>query len=114
MDLLITRPDPAVTSALEAAGHRISVWDPSSPAPDAHLAIVHGLAEVARAATQPVHLLAIVEATEVEGAVARGARLADFVVGGVSPGELTARVARICARPSWPRERLNALMVLAV
>ena len=114
MDVLLTRSDAALAEALEAAGHQSTVWDLDQPAPAAHVAIVYGAAEIARAAASPVHLLAVVAPEELDALGARAGRLSDFAVAPAKACELVTRVKRICTRPTWTREQINELMVLAV
>src|SRR5689334_4550498 len=115
MDILVTRPDAALTKALEAAGHHVTTWNPAEPPPAAHVAIIHGLAEVTPAASaSALHLLAVLEPNELAAAGGRGNRLSDFALKTAEPAELVARVQRLCARPSHEREQINDLLVLAV
>ena len=114
MDILLTRPDPALVKELAADGHTAVAWNPAQPPPPAHAAIVFGVVEVACAASEPLHILAVLTEPELEGLGQRAARLSDFAIAGAPRRELAARIQRICSRPPWPREQLNELMVLAV
>jgi PAS domain S-box-containing protein len=111
MDLLVTREDTALTEALEAAGHQVSIWKLDQPPPPAHLAIVWGVTEVTKAFDASIHLLAVVPPNEAGGL---GKWVTDFAFEGAGPQELLARVDRICSLPSLTLQRIHALMVLAV
>jgi PAS domain S-box-containing protein len=115
MDILLTRADPALQRALEAADHKVTLWALDiANVPTAHVAIVYGISEVARAISAPLHLLAVVQPGELEYVATRAARLSEFALASAQPAELVARVHRLCARPPYPREKLNDIMVLAV
>jgi PAS domain S-box-containing protein len=112
MEVLTTRDDAAITRALESAGHRVRRWAPGEDAGAAHVAIVYGIAEAKRALTAPLHVLAIVDAAEIGELPA--AQVTDFALAGAAASEIAARIARICAQPSWPLQQLHKLMVFAV
>ena len=111
MDLLLTRNDAALAAALEAAGHRVSIWEVEKAPPPAHVAIVWGLFEAGRAFASRLHLFAIVQPDEISGVTAR---VTDFVVAGAAAAEIVARIERIAKLPPWHQQQLHKLMVLAV
>ncbi len=114
MKLLVTPAAIQFTSELAASGHHVMTWDFAAPDPQAHLVIVSGLDEIGRGAAAGVHLLAIVEPAEIADLASRPSRVADFAVTPLRPSELTARVGRICALPSLPKQQMSELMALAV
>src|SRR4051794_39126466 len=111
MDLLLTRHDPELTGALEAAGHRVLKWEPDSPPPaGVRLAIVWGAAEAAKAFSAPIHLLAIVEPAEAGRLSTAERRVTDSAIAPVRPAEIAVRVQRIGAMPTWPEQQVHKLL----